>query len=150
MTVKIMNTLWGPEILEDNKCLHPGCKNSKDNSGNGKYHKYCSHHHAIKYGMRNYHYKKYRKDYCENQDGRLGFKCTSEIIFPLWQLSVDHFDGNKKNNNVSNLLTLCHNCHGIKTNIFKNNMTLDNRPSDEEINLRIKYYLGNDTQINLF
>jgi hypothetical protein len=150
MTVRMINTLWGPEILEDNKCCVSDCNNPKDNSGHGNYHKYCSHHHALKYGMRDYNYKKYRKDYCEARDGRLGWKCTNEILFPLWQLSVDHFDGDRNNNEPSNLLTLCHNCHGIKTNIFRNNMTMKNRPSIEEIDMRIKFYLGNKEQMTLF
>jgi 5-methylcytosine-specific restriction endonuclease McrA len=30
-------------------------------------------------------------------------------------LSVDHRDGNHENNDPSNLQTLCHNCHNIKT-----------------------------------
>jgi len=31
------------------------------------------------------------------------------------QLDVDHLDGNNKNNEVSNLQTLCANCHRLKT-----------------------------------
>jgi hypothetical protein len=31
------------------------------------------------------------------------------------QLGVDHIDGNRKNNHHSNLMTLCHNCHSLKT-----------------------------------
>lgn len=31
------------------------------------------------------------------------------------QLTVDHIDGNKKNNEMENLQTLCHNCHALKT-----------------------------------
>jgi hypothetical protein len=31
------------------------------------------------------------------------------------QLDVDHIDGNKKNNDSSNLQTLCANCHRLKT-----------------------------------
>jgi hypothetical protein len=150
MTIKWVNTLWGPEIQEDDKCIVPFCKNRKDNSGYGRSHKYCSHHHALKYEMKNYNYKKFRKDYCENQDGKLGWNCNSEILFPLWQLSVDHFDGNNENNDPSNLLTLCHNCHSIKTNIFKNNMRKENRPTEDEINLRIRYFLKNEKQMSLF
>jgi hypothetical protein len=150
MTVKLMNTLWGPEILEDNKCYVSDCTNPRDNSGNGTYHRLCSHHHALKYGMRDYHYKKYRKDYCETKDGRLGWKCTSEILFPLWQLEVDHFDGDRTNNDVSNLITLCANCHAIKTNIFRDNLKKDYRPNVQEISDRIVFYLGNKEQMRLF
>jgi 5-methylcytosine-specific restriction endonuclease McrA len=72
-------------------------------------------------------YLKYRKDYCENVDGRLGFKCTysspsSETLLEMgltsdfkgW-LQVDHIDGNHTNNDESNLQTLCACCHSIKT-----------------------------------
>jgi hypothetical protein len=55
-----------------------------------------------------------RKDYCENQDGRLGFTCTTNIF---WQgmLQVDHIDGNHTNNSKENLQTLCACCHTYKT-----------------------------------
>jgi 5-methylcytosine-specific restriction endonuclease McrA len=33
----------------------------------------------------------------------------------LCQLDVDHIDGNRKNNDESNLQTLCANCHRLKT-----------------------------------
>jgi hypothetical protein len=54
MTVRMVNTLWGQEILEDNKCYIANCNNPRDNSGNGKYHKYCCHHHSLKYEMKDY------------------------------------------------------------------------------------------------
>ena len=56
-----------------------------------------------------------RKNYCENIDGRLGFKCTSKIIDPKWQCTVDHKNGIHNDNRDENLQTLCHNCHAIKT-----------------------------------
>ena len=51
-------------------------------------------------------YSKYKKDKCEN----CGF-------VPEWmgQLDVDHIDGNRNNNDESNLMTLCANCHRLKT-----------------------------------
>ena len=51
-------------------------------------------------------YVRYKKDKCE----RCGF-----IPEHSCQLDVDHIDGNNKNNEVSNLQTLCANCHRIKT-----------------------------------
>jgi hypothetical protein len=51
-------------------------------------------------------YKIHKKNYCEN--------CS---FIPIWlgQLDVDHIDGNKQNNDKSNLQTLCANCHRLKT-----------------------------------
>lgn len=80
-------------------------------------------------------YLKYRKNYCENIDGRLGFKCTytsptHEVLLELgltedflgW-LQVDHKDGNHTNNDECNLQTLCATCHTIKTAIYKDYAT---------------------------
>ncbi len=50
----------------------------------------------------------YKKDKCEH----CGF-----IPLHLCQLDVDHIDGNKKNNNIDNLQTLCANCHRLKTQL---------------------------------
>ena len=33
------------------------------------------------------------------------------------QLEIDHIDGNNKNNDISNLMTLCCNCHAYKSYI---------------------------------
>jgi len=71
-------------------------------------------------------YRKYRKDYCENQDGRLGWVCKAEfpnedILNSLGieygvspHFDVDHIDGDPTNNKPENLQTLCKCCHSIK------------------------------------
>jgi cytochrome c2 len=59
-------------------------------------------------------YRKYRKSYCENIHGILGFKCTTTILLDA-QLEVDHIDGDPSNNDESNLQTLCACCHKYKT-----------------------------------
>jgi len=59
--------------------------------------------------LRKHPYRKHKKDRCE----RCGF-----IPEDSCQLDVDHVDGNKANNEPSNLQTLCANCHRLKT---KNN-----------------------------
>lgn len=69
-------------------------------------------------------YRKYRKDYCENKDGRLGYPCTTTIpklptgkLF-LGLLDVDHIDENPGNNSPKNLQTLCRCCHAYKSHRF--------------------------------
>lgn len=67
-------------------------------------------------------YRKYRKDYCENQDSRLGYTCTTTIVIDA-QLEVDHIDGNPSNNDPENLQTLCSCCHKYKTIINEDHKT---------------------------
>lgn len=65
--------------------------------------------------LNEYHpYRKYRKEYCENKDGRLGFVCRVKIRIPA-QLQVDHKNGNPSDNRPRNLQTLCACCHIFKT-----------------------------------
>ena len=68
-----------------------------------------------KYRNAHHPYKKHRKEYCENVDGRLGFKCTTTIVDYAYQLEVDHIDENHDNNDIKNLQTLCACCHRLKT-----------------------------------
>ena len=89
-------------------CSHAGCMNTAKKAGVSKlgfirYRKYCNKH------DKQYHEKQYRlvkKDSCE----LCGFVAEHSC-----QLDVDHIDGNKQNNNTSNLQTLCANCHRLKT-----------------------------------
>ena len=67
---------------------------------------------------RNYAYKKHKKDYCE--------QCQ---FIPKWQgqLDVDHIDGDKTNNDLSNLMTLCANCHRLKTHMSREYLKMEFR-----------------------
>ncbi len=58
---------------------------------------------------------KHRKTNCD----KCGF-----IPKHMCQLDVDHIDGNKENNNISNLQTLCANCHRLKSIENKDNINL--------------------------
>ena len=119
------------------KCQVSGCNRGAHNAGNGRWRKskganggyICMHHHQSYHANQKgisrtdwengFHpYRKYRKDYCENKDARLGFKCTAKIIWK-GMLAVDHIDENNDNNNVKNHQTFCHNCHVYKTNLIR-------------------------------
>lgn len=81
-------------------------------------------------------YLKHRKDYCENVDGRLGFKCNTvlptmemlkaagiETLRPHSFLEVDHINGNSTDNREENCQTLCSSCHKIKGIQNKDHLT---------------------------
>lgn len=57
-----------------------------------------------------------KKNFCENLDGRLGFKCPVDpkFKFPNNVLHGDHIDGDHQNNVPENIQTLCSICHHIK------------------------------------
>jgi 5-methylcytosine-specific restriction endonuclease McrA len=55
----------------------------------------------------------------------LGDKCIKCGFIPehKCQLDIDHIDGNHSNNDLSNLQTLCANCHRLKTETEKDYRT---------------------------
>ena len=57
---------------------------------------------------------KHKKSYCEWESG-----CDFKLQHSC-QLSVDHIDGNKLNNDPDNLQTLCLNHHSLKTHLHEN------------------------------
>ncbi len=119
------------------KCVVEGCNNLQHDMGKNKYgkkvyRKICAYHHyqnlaerkglSITQWMKQWHpYHNHRKDYCENAKGKykgwLGVPCSIVEMFPMF-LTVDHLDGDHRNNDPDNLMTLCPTCHHVKTWIF--------------------------------
>ena len=85
----------------------------------------------IKYRGTGSEYLMFRKDYCENVDGRLGHVCTTTIVIE-GQLQVDHIDGNPANNDRSNHQTLCADCHIVKTHLNEDWKTPGRKAAREE------------------
>ena len=58
-----------------------------------------------------------------------GERCTRCGFEARWhgQLDMDHIDGNRLNNDASNLQTLCANCHRLKTHAEGDHMKQDKR-----------------------
>lgn len=79
---------------------------------------FCEHHRNVGRAERDTFIKS--KGGCENRDARLGWKCGDPTTPSL---TVDHWDGNKHNNNQENLVVLCANCHNRKTKEFKDHLT---------------------------
>ena len=115
------------------KCIVEGCNSFGQNTGNKRkdgsiyYRKECHAHHCQKYRLGDWVYKSYRKEYCENIDGRLGFKCTATILKEHYKnlLDTDHINNNHDDNRECNLQTLCANCHRVKGKLFGHLTSLD-------------------------
>lgn len=95
------------------KCAAVGCNkrttlNGTDINGSPLYTTYCTEHLNLSTV-----YLGFRKDHCENIDGRLGFICTTNIFW-AGMLDVDHINGNPHDNREENLQTLCKCCHSYK------------------------------------
>jgi len=113
---------------------------------------------ATEYKNSTHPYLRYRKDYCENIDGRLGFICnstlpTQEMINavrgledwkPKWLLEVDHIDGNHTHNDPENLQTLCKHCHVMKSFSNGDHLTPGRKTRGKEINIT-NIYISDST-----
>lgn len=108
---------WAP------KCSHPDCNRpvgyhkkyiKKDGTPGAKWKTFCEYHRTVGKGERDTFIKS--RGGCENRDSRLGWKCGDPNTPSL---TIDHWDGNKHNNNQDNLVVLCANCHNEKSKKFK-------------------------------
>ena len=123
------------DLIDDGrpKCIVEGCHKPGQNTGNRRkdgsviYRAQCTKHHSLRYSLGNWAYKQYRKTYCENIDGRLGFVCTATILPEHAEnmLDTDHINNNHEDNRECNMHTLCSNCHRVKTKLFGHLTSLD-------------------------
>ena len=102
-------------------CEHDDCYNVVHNKGrnHGGYLTVCKAHYRGEKAIRG-GYRAFKLDFCENTDGRLGFKCTTTIMDDS-MLTMDHIDNNHENNEPENLQTLCACCHNYKTRFYDSN-----------------------------
>jgi len=107
------------------RCINPGCINPVANFRGTvgelkgrEIRTVCSQCHLSSYGKGPLPngVTSFKKDYCENNNSSLGFKCTSTIHYP-GNLELDHIDGNHYNNIPSNVMTLCKICHSYKSHL---------------------------------
>lgn len=89
-------------------CITEGCINPQVRRDKNNYRAHCASCHNKRHniGPSRFKYRKFKKDVCE--------ECGFVPVHPC-QLDVDHVDGNHKNDDPSNLRTLCANCHRLKT-----------------------------------
>jgi hypothetical protein len=105
------------------KCVNPGCENyvAVRNWGNWSFKSECSRCQSDrKKGLIREGITIHKKEYCENIDGHLGFKCpvpTKESWkgFEIGCLDLDHIDGDHNNNSIENVKTYCKLCHNKKS-----------------------------------
>lgn len=111
-------------------CCNRGCKKPCMNSGKSGatgriiYRPYCAHCHNAGRGLNDYAkgVTPIKKDFCENSDGRFGFKCFSKGKKMLsLMLDLDHINGNHHDNRPRNFQTLCKCCHAYKTKFYGDN-----------------------------
>jgi 5-methylcytosine-specific restriction endonuclease McrA len=112
---------WAP------KCALPDCNDpvsyhkkwiKQDGTVGVKWKTFCDNHRTVNKAARDIFMKS--RGGCENRNGTLGldWKCGDPDTDSL---TIDHWDGNKHNNNQDNLIILCANCHNKKTKLFKDN-----------------------------
>jgi len=112
------------------KCINVNCDNNvayshTHKNGTKRWRPICGRCHLASYGAKELDEGviAVKKTYCENKDARLGYECTAHIPYP-GVLELDHIDGDRCNNIISNIQTLCKNCHSYKSHLnndFKKN-----------------------------
>ena len=112
-------------MCETEDCTNLGRNVGRNKDGSIKRANICEMHFGIKYQKNGWPYKVFRKNYCENIDGRLGFVCTTTItdLVPIeCQLDADHINGDPTSHETLGakaIQTLCKSCHAVKTHLNK-------------------------------
>ena len=106
------------------KCALPDCTQlvsyherytKADGTPGYKWKTFCDHHRTVGRKARDIYLQS--KGGCENRYGDIGLPWTcGNPNTP--SLTIDHWDGNKHNNNEDNLKVLCANCHNEKTKLY--------------------------------
>lgn len=120
-------------------CDHPVAFSSIYKNGTRRWRPVCWRCHQASYGKRKLDegVVAVKKDYCENIDGRFGYKCTTYIPYP-GALEMDHIDGNRENNIESNIQTLCKVCHSYKGHMNNDYKKNKNKLTTKEKGANIK------------
>jgi hypothetical protein len=114
------SSTWAP------KCAHPDCNTrvyyheryaKEDGTIGYKWKSFCEHHRTSITGRAARELFIHSKGGCENRNGDIGlpWRCGDPSTSSL---TIDHWDGNKYNNDESNIKVLCANCHNQKTKLF--------------------------------
>lgn len=108
------------------KCASPFCDNMffPNTTKMSTNQKYCSTACRRRYNhyVQNKPWKLHKKDHCE--------MCGPDINYHNVQLHVHHIDGSKGNNDISNLMTLCANCHSLVTHLESGYLNKKNVPKN--------------------
>ena len=116
------------------QCINEGCFKDRHPIGNGRTRAVCYRCYGAQRKKWDYNpgVKPFvKKDYCENIDGRLGYKCTATIIDKC-QIDMDHIDGENNNNQKSNIQSLCSNCHRYKSTYLPRHIMEEAKKQMEE------------------
>ena len=112
--------LWAPTCAKTD-CINKVGYHKKyiktDGTPGYKWKAFCSHHRTVGKAERDAFIKS--RGGCENVDARCGFKCGDPTTPSL---TIDHWDGDRHNNDQDNLVVLCANCHNEKSKRFKDTL----------------------------
>ena len=102
-------------------CINPGCGKPQAHDGR-RWRVHCGHCQGASYGKHPHApgVTPWKKGKCSNHDSHLGFPCGIDYKKSPWAIGmteVDHKDGNRENNEPSNLDELCPMCHKYKGRI---------------------------------